>query len=62
MAASRIIWHPVASHAAGTVSHTSAESDDDRGATVSTRKDAGEEEYAPRSATAPISRVICCFA
>lgn len=37
IAASLIIWHPVASHAAGTVSHTSAESDCIHKATVSAR-------------------------
>ena len=58
-------WQPRASHAAGTVSHTSAESV--RRFCVSYgRKMLGEPScenyYAPKSATAPMSLVICSLA
>lgn len=68
IAASRIIWQPMASHAAGTVSHTSAAPWQDK---YSKWKKGSKRLnpignagwlYTPRSATAPISRVICCLA
>ena len=70
IAASRIIWQPMASHAAGTVSHTSAAPWHDECSkevskmwvSVSVLFTAQENVYTPRSATAPISRVICCLA
>jgi hypothetical protein len=76
MAASRMIEHPLASHAAGTVNQTSALSSDggwdqqgtnalalwnhDNGLRFAERRDM--INYVLRSATLPISRVICSFA
>ena len=62
IAASRIIWHPRASQAAGTVSQTSAESSSSsRRQWLGTLRMSGHETL-PKSATAPISRVIWLFA
>lgn len=60
MAAARMRSHPLASHAAGQVTTTSAASIGRQ--RVATRTSARECECLLRSATAPISRVISSFA